>query len=78
MCLSHKQGCQQTSLRRASALPRPASGHWGPATGMQSELLIGGMGWPGLVIRGPTICVASWVTQESLALSCTAQGHLLG
>lgn len=52
--------------------------HWRPATGVQSELLIGGMGWPGLVLRGPTICVASWVTQESLALPHAAQGHLLG
>lgn len=52
--------------------------HRGPATGVHSQLLIGGMGWPGLVLRGPTICVTSWVPQESLALSGAAQGQLLG
>lgn len=67
----------------AGPLPLPGqrrapAAHWGPATGVQSELLIGGMGWPGLVRRGLTICVASWVTQKSLALSRATQGHLLG
>lgn len=82
MCLSHKQGCQQTPLRWATALTRPASSPrcplGKPETGMQSELLIGGMGWPGLVLQGPIISVASWVTQESLALSRAAQDPLFG
>lgn len=82
MCLSHKQGCQQTSLRWATALTRPASGPYcplgKPATGVQSELLIGGMGWLGLVLQGPTISVASWIAQESLALSRAGQGPLFG